>query len=186
MTSSMAKEGRPIVDTSLLITHLEYAAWATQKTLRMVDELPLGAITQPVKSSFPTLLATLQHIYGWDQYYFVHMQGGSTERESIDEPQTYDDLKREWASLHREMISWANENLDTRKDTVLEGWGVWPTWMIVMQVASHRTHHFGQVVSLLRQLGYTPQPKDFTDLIGFYLRRYPQENQKEWLKPLLE
>jgi uncharacterized damage-inducible protein DinB len=55
-----------------------------------------------------------------------------------------------------------------------------------MQVASHATHHFGQVVTLLRQLGYTPQSTDLTDLIAYYLRRYPQKNQKEWLKPLLE
>jgi uncharacterized damage-inducible protein DinB len=184
--SSAAPEERPSVPTGLLLTHLEYAAWATQKILSMVDALPSVAITQPVISSFPSLLATLQHVYGWDKYYFIHMKGGSIQRESVDEPQTYEALRTEWASLHLEMISWAKENLPARKDIILDGWGVWPTWMIVMQVASHGTHHFGQVVTLLRQLGYAPKEADLTDLIAFYLRRYPQENQKEWLKPLLD
>ena len=185
--SNVVSTSRPVVDPDLLLAHLEYAAWARQKTLNMVDQLPSGAITQAVTSSFPTLLATLQHVYGWDKYYFVHMQGGSVRRESIAEPQTYDELKSEWAHLHNEMLSWAKESLAARRDVVLDGWGVWPTWMIVMQVASHGTHHFGQVVTLLHQLGYTPQaPADFTDLIMHYLRRYPQENQKEWLKPFLE
>jgi uncharacterized damage-inducible protein DinB len=148
--------------------------------------LPPGALTQPVKSSFPTLLATLQHVYGWDKYYFIHLQGGHAERQSISEPPTFDELKREWAILHSEIISWARENQGARKDLVLDGWGVWPTWMIVMQIANHGTHHFGQVVTLLRQLGHSPQTMDSTDAIRYYLRRYPQENQKERLKSLLD
>lgn len=187
MTEGTRKRKAPgIIDADLLVTHLEYAAWATKRTLVMVDKLPSGAITQPVESSFPTLLATLQHVYGWDKYYFVHMQGDDVERDAVEEPQTYDDLRREWPKLHSEMVSWGREHLATRKDIVLEGWGIWPTWMIVMQVASHVTHHFGQVVTLLRQLGYSPEPTEFTDLIMYYLRRYPQEGQKEPLKPLLE
>src|SRR5262245_35851049 len=115
----------PTIDPDLLLAHLEYAAWATQRTLNMVDRLPSGAVTQPVNSSFPTLLATLQHVYGWDKYYFVHMQGGSVQRESIEEPRTYDELRREWAELHGDMLSWAREHLGARKDQVLDGWGVW-------------------------------------------------------------
>jgi uncharacterized damage-inducible protein DinB len=176
----------PDVDPELLLAQLEYARWATQKILDRVDQLPPCALTHPVVSSFPTLLATLQHVYGWDKYYLIHLQGGHAERQSISEPSTYEELKRQWATLHREMISWAKENLGTRKDVVLDGWGMWPTWMIVMQIANHGTHHFGQVVTLLRQLGYMPQIKDSTDAIRYYLRRYPQENQKARLKSLLD
>jgi hypothetical protein len=57
---------------------------------------------------------------------------------------------------------------------------------IVMQMASHATHHFGQVVTLLRQLGYAPEKMDSTDLIRYLLRRYPQKNQKEWLRAALD
>lgn len=175
-----------IIDADLLVTHLEYAAWATKRTLDMVDKLPSGAVTQPVESSFPTLLATLQHVYGWDKYYFVHMKGEHVDREAVKEPQTYDELRREWPKLHSEIVSWGRQHLPKRQDIVLKGWGVWPTWMIVMHMANHATHHFGQVVTLLRQLGYTPEPMEFTDLIMYYLRRYPQEGQKESIKPLLE
>lgn len=176
----------PDVDPELLLAQLEYARWATRKMLDNVDQLPPGALTERVTSSFPTLLATLQHVYGWDKYYFIHLQGGHAERQSIPEPATYDELKREWAALHREIIAWAKENLADRRNLVLDGWGVWPVWMIVMQIANHATHHFGQVVTLLRQLGYTPKTIESTDVIRYYLRRYPQENQKERIKRFLE
>jgi uncharacterized damage-inducible protein DinB len=176
----------PDVDPELLIALLEYVRWATQKILDRVDRLPVGALAQPVRASFPTLLATLRHVYGWDMYYFIHLQGGQAERSSIPEPDTYDELRRVWPILHRDIESWAKENVAGRKDVVLDGWGVWPTWMVVMQMANHATHHFGQVVTLLRQLGYTPEKMGSTDLIRYLLARYPQKDQKEWLKAALD
>ena len=95
-----------IIDADLLVTHLEYAAWATKRTLDMVDKLPTGAVTQPVESSFPTLLATLQHIYQWDKYYFIHMQGGNIGTKEVAVPTNYTELKYEWPKLHSEMVSW--------------------------------------------------------------------------------
>ncbi len=177
---------RPNVDPELLLALLDYARWTTEKMLDAVDRMPPGALTQPVTGSFPTLLATLQHVYGWDKYYFVHLQGDHAERSSISEPRTYEQLRSEWAILHRQILAWAKANLPGRKDMVLEGWGVWPAWMVVMQLVSHGTHHFGQVVTLLRQLGYVPQAGESTDLIRYLLRRYPQENQKERVKALLD
>ncbi len=176
----------PNVDPDLLVALLEHGRWATAKVLRRVDELPPDALTQTVTSSFPTLLATLQHVYGWDRYYYIHLQGDRTERSSIPEPGTYGELRRRWRTLHDDIVAWAKENLAARKDVVLEGWGVWPTWMVVMQMTSHATHHFGQVVTLLRQLGYAPDKMDSTDLIRYLLRRYPQKNQKDWLEAMLE
>ncbi len=176
----------PNVDPELLIALLEYVSWATQRIFDKVDQLPAGALTQPVTSSFPTLLATLQHVYGWHKYYFIHLQGGHVERGSIPEPDTYDELKRQWILLDREIAAWAKENASVRKDVVLEGWGVWPTWMVVMQMANHATHHFGQVVTLLRQLGYAPEKMGSTDLIRYLLGRYPQKDQKAWVTAAID
>jgi uncharacterized damage-inducible protein DinB len=176
----------PSIDSDFLLTHLEYAAWAARKTIAMVDKLPTEAITRPVESSMSSILATLQHVYQWDKYYFIHWQGGSVKPREVDQPATYSELKAEWPKLHSEMLSWAKSNLQERKHVVLEGWGVWPLWMTVMQVASHGTHHLGQVLTLVRQAGYSPEQDEWTDLIFYYLRRYPQKDQKKWLETILE
>lgn len=176
----------PGIDPELLLAQLEYARWATEKVLCAVDRLPAGALTHPVNSSFTTLLATLQHVFGWDKYYYAHLKGDHVERSAIAEPPTYEQLRSQWPALHREIILWARANLASRKDVVLVGWGVWPAWMVVMQLVNHETHHFGQVVTLLRQLGCVPQPTDATDFIRYLLRRYPQENQKDRVKAFLD
>ena len=175
-----ASRTMPNVDPDLLLAQVEYSVWATQKTLDMVDKLPAEAVTKPVDSSFPTIFATLQHVYHGDKYYFTFMKGDAIEFQELDSPETYVDLKNEWARLHAEMLAWAKENLRGRKDVVLRGWAVWPCWMALMQMVSHGTHHLGQVVTLVRQAGGTPTPDDFTDLIVYYLQRFPQENQMAW------
>lgn len=172
----------PDVDPDLLLTHLEYSAWAATKTLAMVDKLPVQAVTEPVVSSFPSILATLQHICMWDKYYLIHLQGGRVEPKDVEVPATYPELREEWRRVHEDMLSWAQERLAAQKDEVLTGWGVWPVWMIVMQIANHATYHRGQALTLLRQAGYAPERGEWSDLILYYLGRYPQENQKEWLQ----
>lgn len=175
----------PDVDPELLVAQLEYARWAARRMLDAVKALPAEALTRPVTSSFPTLLATLQHVFGWDKYYLVHLKGGHVERAAVPVPASFEELEREWAAVHAETIAWAREHVAARKDLVLEGWGAWPTWMIILQMASHATHHYGQVVTLLRQLGYPQERMDSTDLILYLLRRYPQPNQKPWVQAIV-
>ena len=176
----------PTIGPGLLVAHLEYIGWVTERILARVDYLSAGALTQTVESSFPTLLETLRHVYGWHRYYCIHLQGGRADQSDISAPDSYEQLRRAWSVLDREIISWATENLAARKDAVLDGWGIWPAWMVVLQMANHATHHFGQVVTLLRQLGYAPEKMESTDLIRYLLRRYPQEGQKPWLKAVLD
>lgn len=182
----MDNTAKPDVDAELLLAYLDYARWATVKMLDTAGRLPSSALTEPVVSSFPTLLATLRHAYGWDAYYSIHLQGGHAERGSIREPDCLEELRSSWTGLHRDLASWARDNLATRKDAVLEGWGVWPTWMVILHMVNHAVHHFGQVVTLVRQLGYPSEPVDSTDLIRYLLRRYPQEHQKEFVKSFLD
>jgi hypothetical protein len=125
-------------------------------------------------------------VYGWHKYYFIHLQGGRIDRRAISGPGSYQELRSAWTALNRDVVSWAAENIATRQGLVLDGWGVWPAWMVVLQMANHATHHFGQVVTLLRQLGFAPERMDPIDLIRYLLRRYPQDGQNESVKAMLE
>ena len=163
----------PDIPAELLLAHLEYAAWAAEQTFKMVDRLPPGALTQPAISSFPTMLETLQHIYQWDRYYLIHLQGGSVQLNNVVPPSSYAQLKEASRSVHAELQEWAKAHLPEQKNVLVTGWSTWPTWMVVMQVANHATHHLGQMLTLIRQAGYSPVQADWTDLILFYLQRFP-------------
>ena len=164
----------PTIDPDLLLTHLEYTQWATQKTLAMIDRLPADALTKPLVSSFPSILETLRHSFHWDKYYLTHLQGGHVEVGEIIPPATYETLKQEWPTVHADLQAWVRANLPAKQNQMLSGWADWPVWMAIMQVANHTTHHLGQLVTLVRQAGYEPKQSDWTDLILYYMQRYPQ------------
>lgn len=165
----------PDVDTDLLLTHLEYANWAIKTTFAMTDKIPTEALTAPVNSSFPSIVRTYSHIYQWNKYYLIHLQGDSININEVEAPLTYPGLKKELPRLNQELHAWALENLPESKNINLTGWAVWPVWMVVMQIANHTTHHLGQILTLVRQAGYVPLQSDWTDLILYYLKRYPQK-----------
>jgi uncharacterized damage-inducible protein DinB len=167
----------PDLDPDLLLAHLEYAAWAVSKTISFLDKLPQEAITCPVVSSFPSICGTLQHLYQWDLYYLTHMKGGTIGVGEAPTPATYAELKAALPRLQTETLEWARNNLAAKKDQILHGWAAWPTWQIVMQTANHTTHHLGQIVTLARQAGYEPAREDWTDLILYYLQRFPITEQ---------
>jgi uncharacterized damage-inducible protein DinB len=143
--------------------------------MAFLEKLPQDAVVCSVVSSFPSICATLQHLYQWDSYYFTHMRGGKIGVGESAAPQTYAELKVEVPKLHDSILRWAQQNLAERKDDVLYGWAAWPMWQIVMQMANHTTHHLGQILTLARQAGYEPSQEDWTDLILYHLHRFPTE-----------
>jgi uncharacterized damage-inducible protein DinB len=168
----------PDIDTDLLLAHLEYAAWSVNKSIAFIDKLPHEAVTCPVVSSFPSICSTFQHLYQWDSYYLTHLKGGSIGVGAAPVPATYSELKAALPRLQSEIMEWARDNLDARKNVVLHGWAAWPTWQVVMQMANHTTHHLGQVLTLARQAGYEPGQEDWTDLILYYLQRFPTAQER--------
>jgi uncharacterized damage-inducible protein DinB len=163
----------PDIDADVLIAHLEYASWAVKRTIGFLDKLPPESLTCSVVSSFPSICATLQHLYQWDSYYLTHMRGGRIGVGEAMAPEAYSDLKRDLPELQDAMLRWAQENVPKHKDTILQGWGSWPVWQIIMHVTNHTTHHLGQILTLAREAGYEPAFDDWTDLILFYLQRFP-------------
>ncbi len=103
------------------------------------------------------------------------MQGGKIAFGAVAVPQTYADLKIELPKLHESILQWSRDNLHARQYMILHGWAAWPTWQVIMQMANHTTHHLGQVLTLARQAGYEPTQDDWTDLILYYLQRFPTQ-----------
>ena len=169
-------------DGYLLIAQVEYASWALNHAFDVIANLPLEALTYTPGNSCRSMFATLQHLYETDWYYFVHLKGGTTQAEvregaaRIPECQVseeYEKLKQDFLRLRTAVLEWARENLSAQKDTVLHGWGTWTVWQVVMHMSNHTTHHLGQISTLARQAGCAPTQSDWTDLIIFYLQRYP-------------
>lgn len=148
-----------------------YDLWANERIFTAVEALPDEERRRDMGNSFPSILDTLEHVVGAEWIWLQRWQGtnptgppdwyGGPElgalrdvlREIESERATYlagltdDDLG---ATLHYRLM-----NGEERQG---------PLGFLLAHVVNHSTHHRGQVVTMMRQLGHTPP---MTDLLWF-------------------
>jgi uncharacterized damage-inducible protein DinB len=153
---------------------LLYTLWADRTMLNALREVTPEDLTRDAGVSFGSLLGTMIHILGSQRRWLARLAGGPVQPSPglADFP----DL-RSWilgweetaAGIEAFLASLTEDQLMaeiTWEDTEI-GPVTRPLWQPVSHMVNHSTYHRGQVMSLMRQLGYQP-PK--TDLIHFFLK----------------
>ncbi len=151
---------------------LLYTLWADRTCLDAVRGVDPEALTRDAGVSFGSLLGTLCHILGSQRRWLARSTG---QQATMDDPgfQDLEPLAAAWsetaselefflASLTEEQLAAEITWVDTEGPVYTR-----PLWQPVCHMVNHSTYHRGQVVSLLRQLGYEPPE---TDLIRFVLK----------------
>jgi uncharacterized damage-inducible protein DinB len=153
---------------------LLYTLWADRTMLNALREVKPEDLTRDAGVSFGSLLGTMIHVLGSQRRWLARFAGSPAQPSPglADFPdllawiqgweETASGIEAFLASLTEEQllaeITWE----DTEIGPVTR-----PLWQPVSHMVNHSTYHRGQVVSLMRQLGYPP-PK--TDLIHFFLK----------------
>jgi uncharacterized damage-inducible protein DinB len=150
---------------------LLYTLWADRACLAVTRGVEPEDLTRDAGVSYGSLLGTLSHILSSQRRWLARFTG-----QEAPSPVVYADaegLAGAWsetaaemefflASLTEEQLAAECAWVDTEIGPVTR-----PLWQPVTHMVNHSTYHRGQVVSLLRQLGYEP-PK--TDFIYFQLK----------------
>jgi len=155
---------------------LLYMLWADRLTLAAVRRVKPEDLTRDAGVSFGSVLGTLSHTLGSQRLWLSRFLGNPlTTRPGPDD---YPDLQA-WIAGWEEAASHIEAFLAGLSDEQLASPLTWasipdgtvytlPLWQAVIHLVNHTTYHRGQVVSLLRQMGY-PVPQ--TDLIVFFNER---------------
>jgi uncharacterized damage-inducible protein DinB len=157
---------------TLITQHTSYNAWANAKIVELIKQHEQLLDTE-IKSSFPSLRKTLFHIWDAEYIWLQRLKGESIDNwpsKLFDARIPLDKLTANSRSFHE----FAKDKddayfLSSTEYKNLKG-EVFSTSNhgIVMHCMNHSTFHRGQVVSMLRGLGYEGAV-DSTDLIS-YLR----------------
>ena len=62
------------IDPAILVAHVEYISWAARRDMDVIRKLSPEQITRQLVSSFPSILATLQHLYWGDVLWFSRLR----------------------------------------------------------------------------------------------------------------
>jgi uncharacterized damage-inducible protein DinB len=152
---------------------LLYTLWADRVCLKALEQVSAEDLVRDTGTSFGSLLGTLAHILGAERRWLARVEGKALDRALYNEDQPdFETLSVAWieasaelgffiASLTAEQVSADITWIDSSGNPHTR-----PLWQPVVHLVNHSTYHRGQVVSLLRQLGYAPPS---TDLIDFLL-----------------
>jgi uncharacterized damage-inducible protein DinB len=159
------------LSADLLREHLLYTAWASQRLVHAIEQIPSDQLTRDFETADHSILGTLVHVFAADRVWLRRV--GQEPASSFLTDADYDlrVLQIDWPLLYARWNEWAANLTDEGVSssisyTDLKGNPHTSTvWEIVLHVVNHGTHHRGQVAGFLRTLGHKPPA---LDLIHYY------------------
>ena len=156
--------------------HLQFNVWANQKVVEILANVDENTFDTEVKSSFPTIKKTLLHIWDAQLLWLTRLKGGKTPiwpsteftggKEEVLKGlvQSAQDLADFVAQQDQAFLD-STLNYKNMKNIEYNN-GVEE---ILFHIVNHGTFHRGQLITMMRQLGFT----SFENLdLSTYFRLY--------------
>src|SRR4051794_12815195 len=91
-----------------LVDHLRYNHWATSRVLNAVLPMSDELRGKELPSSFPSINATLDHLYSADQIWFARLEQRQADRSILTPvPPDFAQFAEDWIALLGRMCAWA-------------------------------------------------------------------------------
>jgi uncharacterized damage-inducible protein DinB len=153
--------------------HLQYNAWANEKIVGFLANVDDMVLDTEIKSSFPSIRKTIMHVWDAQQIWFLRLRGESISGWPSQE--FTGDTKELFSAFIESSHAFVNFIASKDKD-YLEGKVSYknmkgtdfsnPVDVILFHVVNHGTFHRGQILTMLRELGFTSFESQ--DLIAYY------------------
>lgn len=154
----------------ILMQMSAYNAWANQKILETINNIPEEKQKAEVPSSFNSLYKTVLHMWDAESAWWQRMK--MHERVIIPSENFNGSMQDVSNGLLSQSIQW-KDWVDNATEMALEHVFQYyntkremfkqPVWQTVLHVFNHDNYHRGQLVTILRQLGVEKIPQ--TDFI---------------------
>lgn len=149
----------------------DYNSWANHRVLDACAKLTPEQFSRDLKSSFPSVRATLEHIMWAEWLWLERWQGRSHSGQLAGEAKDLAATRSRWNQIEADLQGFVRglgaadlDRVITYKNTKGQEFSN-PMRQMLQHLVNHGTYHRGQVTMMLRQLGATPLA---TDLIAFY------------------
>lgn len=158
---------------NLLLDYVRYNLWVNTRLVEMFRQTDEALVSQEIVSSFPSIRATLIHLWDVEKLWLSRLKGISpttfpSENFTGSNEEVYNNL----IAISNEFLDFVEYQPDTFFDKILT-FNLLSAKGIFEQKASdmihhcmnHQTFHRGQIITMARQLGLTVFPR--TDFIIF-------------------
>ncbi len=149
-----------------------YTRWGNDQVVGACEKIPTDDLARDLGGSFPSVLATLEHLAAADWVWLERWHGRSPGGFPDDlDTSSLESLVLHWRDLQDQRDAWLATLGDADMDRTLSyrnTAGVRQEGRLVdllTHVVNHSTYHRGQVVTYLRQLGHAAPS---TDLVRWH------------------
>jgi uncharacterized damage-inducible protein DinB len=146
-----------------------YNQWMNRKLYAVCAGIADEKRRQDLGAFFKSIHGTLNHLLYGDRSWMGRFVGQPFKVTVIGQDLYADfaDLRRERELTDETIVAWSQTldpqwlNSDFEYTSNVDGkTRVLPTWVLVMHMFNHQTHHRGQVTTLMKQLGHDPGETD--------------------------
>ena len=146
----------------LIKNYAGYNLWANATLVNWLRTKPVAILEHQVPSSFPSIKATIIHIWNTQRYWLSILKGSEYEG--------FEDINASLETVFTGLVDQSDELADyidlMNDDKIEENTLVVSPWFkcdfqnfeYIMQVMNHSTYHRGQIVTIGRNLGFTDAP----------------------------
>jgi uncharacterized damage-inducible protein DinB len=148
-----------------ILKYLEYNVWANQVLIDYLNTKPTEQLEQEIVSSFPSIRKTLLHI--WDAEVMWQMRLKGTPVAEFPSKSFVGDMQAIFDNLIKSSSDFVilaeaeKEDFLTKVHTYMTmsyGETSQNSYDMMHHCINHSTYHRGQIMTMLRQLGYTDLP----------------------------
>ena len=148
-------------------TWFAYNRWANQRLLKAAGELSNEELNRDLRGSFGSIQGTLRHLQWGERGWLQYWKTGSFPPD-LSPPDLPDlpSIASGWASLEEERAAFARGLTEEklRAPCPVDG-NPYALGELIQHILNHSTHHRGQVVHMLRELGRTPPGTGFRQFL---------------------
>ncbi|HEY7368814.1 MAG TPA: DinB family protein [Thermoanaerobaculia bacterium] len=149
-------------------TWFAYNRWANERLLEAAGGLSPDELERDLRGSFGSIRGTLRHLLWGERGWLHYWKAGSfTPDLSPSDLPDLASIRTSWASLEDEKAAFLRELTDEKlRAEVRVDENAYVLGELVQHILNHSTHHRGQVVHMLRELGRTPPQTGFRQFVA--------------------
>lgn len=158
---------------SLMLDYAHYNLWVNTRLIEMFKNADDDLISQRVESSFPSIRATLMHLWDVETVWLSRLKGVSpTMFPSTNFTGNNEEVYNKLLSVSTKFVNFVENQPEEYFNqilsfTLLTASGTFNQKAVdmILHCMNHQSFHRGQIITMARQLGFTQFPR--TDFIMF-------------------